>query len=98
MFSRTFDHPSGINLPDDNAGDTHFSSWLEPSCGIPFKVSGLILENDRSLEKCRNESGGRKDDILFLSLFLFSRIARRRERNSREIRESILINCFFVIF
>lgn len=65
MFSRTFEHPSGINLADDNAGDTHFSSWLKPSCGISFKVSGLILENDRSLQKCRNESGGRKISDLF---------------------------------
>lgn len=62
---------SRINLTDDNAGDTHFSPWLKPSCGISFKVSGLILENDRSLQKCRNENGGTKiGDIFVLSFFL----------------------------
>lgn len=84
MFSRTFDHPSGINLPDDNAGDTHFSSWLEPSCGIPFKVSGLILENDRSLEKCRNESGGRGKMIFSSFLSSFSPESHVEEKEIRE--------------
>lgn len=61
---------SRINLADDNAGDTHFSPWLKPSCGISFKVSGLILENDRSLQKCRDEDWWYFHSF-FLCVFLF---------------------------